>query len=336
MRNKFLSLALACLLGLALTACKDKSQTATESKPSANASAAGSGTGTDLKVKWPVGSRYVYRMDLDQQSTNKFPQMPQPMIQNVTMAMTYAISAIKEAGKDGRELEMEFVANEMEVKMGEQVFMSFDSKESAKSDTQNPFTGPYRKMIGTKLRIQVDADGKLDEIIDLQEWIDKVTAGVAEREKGIFSQQFNEGYFRQIVDYGRALPPKPVQEGESWPFKMELSLGTMGKLAIDSKIKFKGWEDREKHKCVALTSVGTMKGTPGTEAGPMGKMSIEKGTATGTSWFDPELGAMIEVSADQTMKIKGEIPGAPGGGAGYTSDIGQKVTIKLVEAGKVK
>ena len=179
MQNKFFSLALVGWLGLALAACKEKSQTQTESKPTANASSAGSGPGVELKVKWPVGSRYVYRMDLDQQSTNKFPQMPQPMIQNVTMAMTYALAVTKETAKDGRELEMEFVANEMEVKMGEQVFMSFDSKEAAKSDAQNPFIGPYRKMIGSKLRILVDADGKLDEIIDLQEWTDKVTAGVA-------------------------------------------------------------------------------------------------------------------------------------------------------------
>jgi len=107
-----------------------------------------------------------------------------------------------------------------------------------------------------------------------------------------------------------------------------------------TKVNFKGWEEHEQHKSVVLGSRGTLKGTGGAQAGPMGKMSFEAGKLTGTSWFDPELGALIETVADQTMRLKGELPGAPGGdkggGMGFTSDIGQKVTLKLVEVGKVQ
>ena len=223
--------------------------------------------------------------------------------------------------------------------MGPQVVMSFDSKENSKNDEQNPFTAPYRKMINSKLRIEVDADGKLEKVVGLNEWIDNVAGDAAGPGKGMIAQQFNEGYFRQIVDFGRGFPSKPVQVGESWPFQIEMPLGPMGKLAIDSKVTFKRWEDHEQHKTVALGNTGTLKGSPGQEAGPMGKMSIEDGKVTGTTWFDPELGALIESASDQTMRMKGELPGQPGGNqpaAGFTSNIGQKVTVKLVELGKTK
>ncbi|MBI3415512.1 MAG: hypothetical protein HY043_09360 [Verrucomicrobia bacterium] len=348
MKTKLVSLGTAIWFAAALTACKkseptggpvkgkaESSSVKSESGDTAGAAGSASEKGVLLKVKWPVGNRYVYRMDLDQLSTNKIPGMPKPMMQTVTMAMTYALTPVKETAGGGRDLEMEFLANEMEVKMGEQVLISFDSKETAKGDAQNPFSAPYRKMIGSKVHMQVNSDGKVEKIVGLKEWTDKVSEGVPEPGKGMVAQQFNEGFFRQMADYGRALPRKPIQEGETWPYKDEMPLGPMGKLAIDSKITFKTWEDHENRKCVQMTAIGTMKGSPGTEAGPMGKMSINNGTATGTTWFDPELGALVETSADQTMQVKGEMPGAPGGG-GFTSDIGQKVTVKLVEVGKAK
>jgi hypothetical protein len=342
MLSKLTAPTFAVLLAAIFGACKKQEQTASvipEAKRSPEMTSANPEKGVLLKVKWPVGSRYVYRMDLDQHSTNKFPQMPKPMQQDVTMAMTYGLSVLKEIPVGGRELEMEFLANEMEMKMGEQVMMSFDSKETPKNEAQNPFTAPYRKMIGSKLRLQVDADGRVDKIIGLQEWLDTITADVPGPGKGMMAQQFNEGYFRQIVDFGRGFPKKPVQEGETWPFQIELPLGPMGKLSITAKVTFKGLEEHEKHHTVALATTGTLKGSPGQEAGPMGKMSIEDGTVTAMSWFDPELGAMIESSADQAMRLKGELPGQPGGNQpspGFTSDIAQKVTIKLVELGKTK
>ena len=329
MSHPLVTLALAALLAGFLAACR-------KSEP---ASGPNSKEGVLLKVKWPVGARYVYRMDLDQHSTNKIPQMPQGIQQDVTMAMTYALSVVKETAGGGRELEMEFLANEMEVKMGPQVMISFDSKENSSNDAKNPLVAPFRKMIGSKLRMQVDADGKVEQVIGLQEWTDRLSAEAGPA-KGMIAQQFSEGYFRQIADFGRGYLNRPVQPSETWPFKMEMPLGPMGKLKVDSKLTFKGWEEREQRKCVVIKSTGSLEGSPspGAEAGPMGKMSIKDGKLSGTAWFDPELGALVETVADQALNVTGELPGPPGGrgSASFTSAIGQKVNLKLVELGKVK
>ena len=113
----------------------------------------------------------------------------------------------------------------------------------------------------------------------------------------------------------------------------------MGKIAVDAKVTLKGWEEREQHKCAILDSRGTLKGTPGQEVGPMGKMVIDQGKVSGRSWFDPELGARVDSESDQTIRVKGEMPGQAGGNraaAGFTSDISQKITVKLVELAKGK
>ena len=118
-----LALLGACKKSEQPAAANPKSESPGSTQPATTSSSAKSPAGAEkgvlLKIKWPVGNRYVYRMDMDQHVTNRVPQMPKPMQQDVTMAMTYALSVTKELPQDGREVEMEFLANEMEVKMGE-------------------------------------------------------------------------------------------------------------------------------------------------------------------------------------------------------------------------
>jgi hypothetical protein len=333
MKPELRLLALTALCIAAFTSCG-------KSNPAGPAHATAGTNGVLLKVKWPLGARYVFRMDLDQHSTSRIPGMPQPVQQDVTQALTYALSAVKEAPGGGRELEIEFLASEMEVKMGTQVMISFDSKESPKNDDQNPLIAPYRKMIGSKLRLEVDGEGKVERVLGVQEWTDNLNkdAGPA---KGMIAQQFNEAYFRQMADFGRGLPTQPVEPRQTWPFSMEVPLGPMGKLKVDSRITFTGWEDRERHRCAVLKTTASLKGTPSREAapapGPMGKLSFKDGKSSGTAYFDPEFGAPIESMAEQSLRLTGEAPAPPGakGPIEFTSDVAQTVTVKLVDAGKV-
>lgn len=344
MKTRFASVSVALVLAGMLGACKKADQSNTQPSAtqghaaSTEPAAAGSKKGIVLRAKWPVGNRYVYRMDLEQRSVNTIPHMPKPMEQDVTMAMTYALSVMKETADGGRELEVEFLANEMEVKMGGQLVMSFDSKESANKAAQNPMAAPFRKMIGSKLRLLMGADATVDQVVGLDEWLSNVQGEGADPAGQMLAQQFNEGFFRQLADFGRGLPEKPVAVGETWPFKFEFPTGAMGKIALDAKVTLKGWENREQHQCAILDSRGTLKGKPGKEVGPMGKMVVDQGKITGRSWFDPNLGAMVDFVSDQTIRVKGEMPGQGGGdraSAGFTSDIGQKITVKLVELAKV-
>jgi hypothetical protein len=186
----------------------------------------------------------------------------------------------------------------------------------------------------------IDAEGKVDKVLGMEEWLDQIAGEGPGPGRQMVSQQFNEAYFRQIADFARGLPDKPVEVGDSWPYEIEMPAGPMGKIKVNSTFILKGMEDRDKYKCAVMDVLGTFKGTGGAEpAGPMGQMNIEQGKMQGTSWFDPELGALVESSVDQSMRIKGEMPGAPGGNASapqFTSDISQTVSMKLVELSTAK
>ena len=328
MRNQCVSLCLAvALLGL-MNGCKKAEQPG------------GSKTGVLLQAKWPVGNRYVFRLNTDQQTTTKLPQMPNAIQQHLNLTMTYAIAVLKEGPDGGRELEIEFLANEVELKTGDQAGMKFDSKDNPTNDDPNPMATPFRKMVGSKVRLQTDASGKVDKIIGLEDWISNLASDDAGQAGQMMSQQFNEGFLRQIGDFGQGLPTVPVDVGQTWPFKLEVPAGAVGKVVVEAKTTLKRWEDHEQRKCAVLDSKGTLKSIPGAPAaGPMGKMSMDKGHLTATTWFDAELGMPIESISDQTMRVKGDLPGQKNlipFTSGFTVDIIQRVTVKLVESGKTK
>ena len=332
-----LSLALASFF----SGCK-KSEPADSGgvSPGAEKNAPGkSGQSVELKVKWSVGNRYVYRIDIDQAVRTKIPQMPKPVQQDITMAQTYALSVLAETNNGGRQLELEFLSQEFEVKMGEQTMMSFDSKGDASGDKQNPLAGPFRRMIGSRLTLILDSDNKVESVQGFDEWTDLVTSNSPPEAKGMISGIYNEDYVKQIADYTKWLPTKPIAIGDKWPSKVEVPAGPMGKLLLEANSTFKGWEEHDKRRCAMIESSGSLKSLPGQQAGPMGKMAIDKGKTKGKNWFDPELGAVVETASEQTMSMKIDLPGQPGGKQAaqpFSSDITQKVTVKLVELSSVK
>ena len=108
---------------------------------------------------------------------------------------------------------------------------------------------------------------------------------------------------------------------------------------MDLDYTFKGWEKHEKRDCALLEFSGPLKtkGEPG--AGIMGmKMSLDGGNTTGKSWFDPQLGVMVEVAMDMKMNLRIGLP-AQGAAANnpaaqpqtMTAPLNQKITVKLVE-----
>jgi len=323
-----------CIVCLALLPnCKKSEQappTGTASSPGANQS----GEAFELKAKWPVGNKYTYRLDLEQKTKMQIPGMAAPMQQDVNMAQTYSLAVVKERPSDGRELELQFVAMEMDINMGG-MNMSFDSKTDDKdSAANNPFLAPYRKIMGSKLRMFVDGKGKLESIENLDEWQNTVLDGSSPQAEGMIRSTFSPEYFRQLVETAKGMPERPVKIGESWPFKTEVPTGTVGTITLDMKVTLKGFEQHENHHCAALQSSGKINGKLGTP-GPMGNTSIEQGTVNGTMWFDAELGAVVGVKSDQEMKLKIEPPaGAPIGGKTLSGDVMQKITVNLVELGK--
>jgi hypothetical protein len=330
MKPKLLAVALCVVAVSSLPGCK-KSEPA-GSAPDAKPSGAGQPSeAVELKAKWPVGNKYTYRVDLTQNIKMQIPGMPQPMLQVVTMAQTYSMAVLGERPNNGRELELQFDAMEMDIQMGG-FSMSFDSKGDAEADKTNPFAAPFRKIMGSKLKLLLGGNGLLDAVEKLDEWLDKALEDSPPPAQGMIRGMYSQDFFKQLVETSKGLPLRPVKVGESWPFQTEVETGQAGKIALDVKVKLKGFEQHENRHCAVLESSGTIKGAGGGTAGPMGKSNIENGKISGTSWFDPELGATVGMDSDQKMQLKIEpLAGGPGGNKPFTGEVTQKVVLKLVD-----
>jgi hypothetical protein len=349
---KFQAILLGCVLALIslASACKKAEQpTAPAVKedqaapaqtptaaPQASAPAPDSGVAVVLKPKWPVGSRSVYRMETEQQSTNRVPQLPTPMQQRMRNTMTYALTVLKETLDGGREVELEILDNSLEIAMGGQTLMSFDSKKPAPAAAgpQDMIMGPFRKMAGSKVRLQFSPDGKLEEVLNLDEWIGSLTGGAQNPAGAMVAQQFNEDYFRQLAQFNTALPRERVAVGQTWPFETELSAGPMGKIKAEATTALKGVEEHEGRKCAVLETKGIFQGgsAPGAApTGPVSNVTVEEGTLNSSAWFDPEEGALVESTTTQSMRLKGAMPGGASADAQFASAMTQTTRMKLVE-----
>jgi hypothetical protein len=289
-----------------------------------------------LKVNWPVGHRYVYRMDLDQHSTNQVAQGPEPRTEDLAVGLTYTVEVV--SGSDpngGRELELEFLADEIQSKMADRVLAVFDSSSDPGTDKHNLIAGPFRRVIHSKLRLQLTPAGRVEKVVGLDQWTATVVGQDSEAGGHMVSQLFNEGFFRQLADFGQGIPAEPVAVGQSWPYHTELPAGALGKIDVQSTITFKRREQNDDRKLALLSTQGTLTGLPKNPSDAQSTMALDHGTVTGFSWFDLDSGVLVESEVTQFMRLKGEMSGLADGSRpamSFTSDIGQQVTVKLVEA----
>src|SRR5580704_18325923 len=106
---------------------------------------------------------------------------------------------------------------------------------------------------------------------------------------------------------------------------MDMPAGPIGNLKMNFQYTFTGWEKRDGHNCALLSYTGTMSSEPSTNAAAM-SFSIKSGDITGKTWFDPELGANIGGTTDQTMDFDMNM-----GGQKTDSTMKQNIVVKLVK-----
>jgi hypothetical protein len=288
-----------------------------------------SGPPVDMKIKWAIGKKYDQQIVMTQKTRTTVPGMSEPMEQNMNMTEDISLTAAKARPSGGAELELKFTNIKMEMKMSGQT-MGFDSRQDPKADAGNPAAPMFRKMVGAHVGYLTGADGKVEKVVDYQGFIDQISSGSPEA-GAMIKSMFSEDTLKQMGMSSQGLPSKPVRVGESWPFHQEITIGMLGVMVVDMKIKFKGWEEHAGHHCAVLTSTGDVKNRPDNGPAAM-KIQIEKGTTEGTTWFAPDLGNVVDCTIDQTMTFKIQAQGQ-----NISSKLIQHINTQLVkvsDAGK--
>jgi hypothetical protein len=275
-------------------------KTASEGENSAAGTPTQSSEPVEMKLKWEVGKRYEQRMEMTQASAVTLPGSAKPVQQETKQTQDYAVTVQKERDGGGRELEVEVLGMKLTTKAAGNTVLDFDSAKS--NDAGNPAAPMLRKMVGMRLKLLTDGSGKIESVEGLQEAVDRITGGASAMEKGMIQGMMSEDNIKEMYSAALGLPDKPVKPGDSWPLKIEVALGPLGAVVMNSQYTFKGLDQHNAHKCALLEFTGTLSAADtGAADNPM---SIQGGKTSGKIWFDPALGMEIDRLAQESMTVK--------------------------------
>jgi Family of unknown function (DUF6263) len=262
----------------------------------------------ELKLKWPLGERVLQSLEVRQTSEITLPNMPAPMKQDNTFGQQYALTVLKDDGAGGREIEMEFLsARGAMTNAGKGAV--FDTANKSPTDAGNPLAVSLTKLVGAKLKFFLDASNVVQKVEGVDEIQNRFAADAKPGPANSLEGMFTEPYFRQMLGYSRNLPPNPVQPGDTWPVKLDVSLGKLGAMDMENTFNFTNWEKHGKRTCARLEFTGTIKNKPMDNSNPGGTtIAVQDGNSTGVTWFDPEIGAIIDTSTSQDMRMTVTVP----------------------------
>jgi len=268
--------------------------------PPTTAALAGADGPADLRVKWMVGKKYALRVELNQSAKTKSHNQWQPPEQG-KWVQDFTISGLKELPDGGRQLELEFVSETVDISKGGYSLLSFDSAQSPTQDSHTPWS-ILGATIGARIEYFTDADGKVQNVAGMDELTSHIAAVGTPEQQAIFKKMFGGDTLKDYVSIGDILPNRTVNVGESWSIKKEIA-EAIGILAVNAKFTFKNWEQRGGRKCARLAENGEVSSkSVATASGTA--IKIEKGKFSGDIWFDPERGLAVENNETEDLTLK--------------------------------
>jgi RNA polymerase sigma factor (sigma-70 family) len=289
-----------CLIALALaatlfgTGCNKSGKLG---QPSAFTLPAGP---VELKLKWPASERTVKSINLKIDSEISMPNPSAPIKQMTSMGQKYGLTVLNADADGGHEVEMEVLGASMKLNQGGKTVIDYDSEKKASDTGKNPVAAAIRKMfeniIGAKFQFFLDASNHVERTEGVDALMARLETGGPPMATAGIKSMFNEGYLKQMIGSSEYLPSKPVQ--------MNLAMGELGTLMLDYNFTFQNWETHGKRVCARLEYDGTLKGHPNPDAKPAAMTTtIQDGTCSGVSWFDPELGVGIDGNVSQDLIV---------------------------------
>ena len=291
----------------------------------------------ELKLKWPVGQRVVQDLDMKMKLNLNIPGQPAPMQQDMTMGQKFAMTVLQDLPEGGHEVEMEFLSFRMGMEAGGKKMMDYDSE--AQTDSKNPMAGVLGKVVGSKINCFLNASNDVDHIEGVDALIGRLSEGGNAQSVAPVKGMLSETYFKQMLSSSRFMPPHAVAPGDSWPVHYELPMEQIGTLAMDYTFTLERWEMHGTRNCARMEFQGEIKTTGGGKPiAPGVEMSIRDGNSSGVSWFDPELGIVIDSNIQQDFTMIMSVPKPQRGKAAknakpetmtMTNQMSQILSIKL-------
>jgi hypothetical protein len=286
-------------------------------------------------AQWSPSNRYVFHSQVTSSSEEPRLGVNKPIPQESTLGLDYVITVSNTRSNGSRSLQMEIIGVQFECSQGDTALVSYDSMNKVVGTDGNPLAERLETIIGNKIFFQLSPSNKVMNVRGINEITAKVQAGGSARGQAALRRQLTPQYLRHLIDV-TVLPAEPVKVNDSWPGQLAFNLGSLGgSVDADVTYRFRGWQQRGEHKCALVEFEGNIKprGTNTSRGGI--SSSVESGTINGRTWFDPDLGLVVESLQEQAALSKGTIKwrrsGTNAAPQAYVSNLRQRATVKLME-----
>lgn len=272
----------------------------------------------NLTLQWRTGKKYSMRFDFLQTTSTPLPGQPQPAKSAVNFTMEYNISVARALDASGKQLDLEFVNDTLDVSQDGNDLMKFDS-----TSPDDPAHNPARAPIGAHILFDIDASGKVLRVEGMDGLMERISATGKSAAPAVFKEILSELTLKKLVSFDDSVPNRKVKIGENWKIQKDVP-SKIGSLGVDVTCTFKKWDQRDDRQCAYIESHGDFSSKKAALSdGAM--MEIKKGRVFSESWFDPQLGMMVGSSADEMMSMT---IGARG--ATFSPQVNQNVHLTLL------
>ncbi|MGD0812406.1 MAG: DUF6263 family protein [Verrucomicrobiota bacterium] len=294
-----------------------------ETQKEANASTAAStppNGAAEMRINWIVGKEYVMRVEFTQSTETPLPDQRQPMKSDVNFTMNYNVSALKALANGGKQLELEFVSETLNVMQGGVNVLNFDS-EQAPGMTPNP----ARAMVGARLVYYTGANGEVEKVEGVTELIQRIDTTGKSQMLAAFKDIFTEENLKKYVSFSDLMPNRMISPGQSWTIRKDVPT-SVGNVAADVKYTFKSWMQHDDHRCAHVEATGEFASkNASTISGAL--MAVKHGKVSGDLWFAPDLGIIVDSGTQETMTVKVTTPAQT-----LTPQVTQRIHMRLLDA----
>ncbi len=280
--------------------------------------------GSEMKIRWMAGKKYTLRVERVE-TVETMPSDPsQSMKRLVNLTQDFSLSVREGLDNGGRQLQLQFIGETMDVSQGGRKVSSFDSRQNSVQDSIDPQALLLRKMLGTRIQYWTDADGKVEKVEGMEELDRQIREMRRPQDQATFKQIFNEATVKEYVSFAEMMPNRTVAIGDRWRIKRQF-VTPVGILASDMEYTLKSREQHGDRKCWHIGIEGSIS----SKADGTAQTSlhiIKKGRITGDAWFDPELGMVADAAYDQNITMENSNRGQT-----ITLQLGQKIGFILVD-----
>jgi RNA polymerase sigma factor (sigma-70 family) len=292
-------------------------ETQKDATPSAGTSGP-AGAAAEMRLNWMVGKKYDMQVAFTQTTETPLPNQPEPMKSAVNFSMNYTITPVKQLENGGKQLELEFRNETLNVIQNGINVMNFDSAQT--TDGENP----ARAMVGARIEYFTDANGKIQSVEGVNELMKRIDATDKSPTGAAFKEIFTEQNLKRYVSFDDLMPNKTIDLGGNWAVKKHV-VTPSGTVIADVKYTFKNWAQHDDRRCAHLEITGVFASPKASIASGM-LTDIRNGKISGDAWFDPELGMVVDSGANESMTLAVTTQAGA-----FTPKVTQKIQTTLVD-----